>query len=182
MELHYQFKAGMRQSVQAKQYFQSVASDMLEQWLAELHPVQYLFEEQGYPPLAMRLWSTTGNRNNSVQGLLPWLRVMVEHGHVLGTGARDLERLLPSIMKCKQAEAVRFIEVLDPSAAFSARESNLLCMGMVKDEMVLFSAKNFLCVRLEEALYGVVVHGRGSWLVENPALARSAALQHAGHA
>lgn len=108
MALKYAYKPGRKQSMQANAYFLSLASEVLENSIADMDPTQYLFEDLGSQSPALRVWSANGKRVQ-VPDMLPWLRAVSTGLDQLSNGVATVPAILPPLMRSMDPSASCFV-------------------------------------------------------------------------
>jgi hypothetical protein len=179
MALHYAFKPGREQSMQANAYFRLLASDFVERGILDMEPTQYFFEEEERPPMTLRVWTGSGNTVR-LREMLPWLRAVCAGLARLEKSEDSVPAVIPPLMRSTDPSATCFIEMLEAESAFTKQERNILSVGVLAGESVLLSTMNVLFVRLAEGLHGLSIFDQGSWLIEDVPSDRSFAM-HAAH-
>ncbi|MGV9010960.1 MAG: hypothetical protein ACOH13_00055 [Flavobacteriales bacterium] len=178
MALSSVFKPGTLQALEAHLYFRDVANARVRSELAVLTPKQYLVQQPGHEDLYLRVRS-----DRKIVGAEPWVKLI---RHLLAA-VKEVEETsidpyeLFHVLRSFTADGPGSVEVLG-HGPFTDHEQVALTLGMENGHAVLLSSPRLMCVELHDGLYGLAVHERGSWLLEEINLAPRISVPRAGTA
>ncbi|MEO8068302.1 MAG: hypothetical protein ABI599_11470 [Flavobacteriales bacterium] len=168
MALRYDFQPGPKQSLDACSYFSLLGNEMVDSYVTNMEPRQYLMGQAGYATQPVRVWSRKHTGPGRMYELLPWIRTVMKETRKMtsGKGGEDVVGTVHTWMDTQHAEDTLFIELPHPQDAFTPKEVLAHTIGIIGGETVLLSAHNLMSVKLEADLFGLALANVGSYLVE----------------
>lgn len=164
MTLQQAYRPGAEQAKAAHRYFAAIAAEWVDNAMEAMHPMQLSVSTGTGMNMNIRLWSLQTDYDE-LRELLPWIRKVYRKMRKMGKPTADPMRNIPDLLICPVQEATCFVEVLG-GASFTTAEKTLMSIGVRNGVTIFISVPNVMMVALEQDLFGLAVHQRGSWLIE----------------